>query len=73
MLNQKMKELKVIYELISKVWEEEITTHEWQYGIKCPIHKKGDMMMCDSYSETHCCVQYINSGKYILCKTSTFC
>jgi hypothetical protein len=31
------------------MWEEEFTPHEWQYGIKCPIHKKGDMMTCDSY------------------------
>jgi hypothetical protein len=50
MLKQKMKELKkVIYEIISKIWEEEVTPHGWQYGIKCPILKKGDRIMCDSY------------------------
>jgi len=40
------KELeKVIYEIISKVWAEEIIPH----GIICPIHRRGDMMMCDNY------------------------
>jgi len=44
------KELKkVIYKLISKVWEEEIIPQEWKYGIKCSICKKGDVMMCDNY------------------------
>jgi len=38
------EELKVIYTLISKIQEEEITPHEWKYGIIiCPIHQKGDV------------------------------
>jgi hypothetical protein len=38
------KELKnVIYELVSKIWEEEITPHEWKCGIMCPIHKDKDV------------------------------
>ena len=24
--------------------------YEWIYGIKCPIHKKGNVMMCDNYT-----------------------
>jgi hypothetical protein len=40
---------KVIYELILKIWEEEIIPHERKYGIICPIHKKGDTMICDNY------------------------
>jgi len=44
------KELKkVIYEPISKVWEEEAVPHEWKYGIIGPIHKKEDVIMCDYY------------------------
>jgi len=46
------KELeKVIYELISKVREEEVIPHEWKYGIICPIRKKWDVIMCDYYRE----------------------
>jgi len=39
---------KVIYELTSKIWEEEIIPHEWQYGIICSIQKRGDKMICDN-------------------------
>ena len=39
---------KVIYELILKIQQEQITPHECKYDI-CPIHKKGDVMMCDNY------------------------
>jgi hypothetical protein len=38
---------KVIYDLISKTWEEDII--EWKYGIVCPIHKQRNVMMCDNY------------------------
>jgi hypothetical protein len=40
---------KVIYELILKIWEEEIILHEWKYGIICPMHKKEDTMISDNY------------------------
>jgi hypothetical protein len=30
---------KVIYELVLKMWEEDIIPHEWKYGIICPIDK----------------------------------
>jgi len=45
------KELKkVIYELISKIWEVDVVPQEWNYGI-FPIHKGegGSMMMCEKY------------------------
>jgi len=31
------------------MWEDNITPHEWKCGILCPVHKKGDMMVCDNY------------------------
>jgi hypothetical protein len=44
------EELKmVIYELISKIQEEEVTPHKWKYGIICPIHQKGDVMISEDY------------------------
>jgi len=50
---------KVIYVLISKTWEEEIIPHEWKYGIVCPIHKQGNVMMCDNYrAVTLLCTTY---------------
>jgi hypothetical protein len=50
------KELeKAIYELISKIWAEEIIPH----GIICPIRRKEDMMMCDNYrAVTSMCKTY---------------
>jgi hypothetical protein len=39
---------KVIYELIPKIWEEEIIPHEWKYGILCPVHQTEDVMMSDN-------------------------
>jgi hypothetical protein len=34
------KELKkVIYELISKIWEVDIIPQKWNYGMKFPIHR----------------------------------
>jgi hypothetical protein len=43
------KELKkLIYELISKLLEEEITPLEWKCVIICPIDKKGDVMIDDN-------------------------
>jgi len=41
LIKEKGKELKITYKLVLKIREEDITTHEWKYGIKSPIHKKG--------------------------------
>jgi hypothetical protein len=40
--------MKAIYECILKKWKEEITAHEWKYGIIHPIHKKVEMTMSDN-------------------------
>ena len=46
---------KVVYELVSKIWTEEIVPH----GIICSIHRRGDMMMCDNYrAVTSLCKTY---------------
>jgi hypothetical protein len=48
-IKQGGKELKkVTYELLPKVWEEEIITHEWKYGIIRPIQQTGDVLMSDN-------------------------
>jgi hypothetical protein len=42
---------KVIYELILRILKEAPVPHEWQYGIICQVHKKGDTNVCDNYRE----------------------
>jgi hypothetical protein len=39
-----------IHKLIMKVWEEETLPTERTEGIICPIHKKGDRMICSNYT-----------------------
>ena len=34
--------MKVIYDPISEIWEEEIMSHEWKFGMISPIDKKRD-------------------------------
>ena len=41
--------MKVIYILMSKIWEEELTPREGKYGIMCPVLKKWDVTMWDNY------------------------
>jgi len=42
LMKEREKNLKkVIYELMLKIWEEEIIPHEWKYGTICPIDGKG--------------------------------
>jgi hypothetical protein len=40
---------KVIYKHTLKIWEEKIIPQEWKYGIKSPVHKKGDVTISDNY------------------------
>jgi len=40
---------KTIYELCSRIWNEEIIPEEWNKAIVIPIHKKGDKMNCKNY------------------------
>ena len=63
LIKEGVKELKkVIHELTSKIWEEEVIPQEWNYGIICPIHKKGvggGVMMCEKYrAATLLCTTY---------------
>lgn len=38
-----------LYELISKIWEEERMPDEWKRGMICPLFKKGDPLVCSNY------------------------
>lgn len=38
-----------LYEIVRKAWMNEEITYEWKEGIICPVHKKGDQMVCDNY------------------------
>jgi len=41
--------MKVIYELMSEIWEEEVTPREGKYGIMGPVLKKWDATMRNNY------------------------
>lgn len=40
---------KTIYELCSRIWNEEILPEEWNKAIVIPVHKKGDKISCHNY------------------------
>ncbi|PNF23327.1 hypothetical protein B7P43_G15831, partial [Cryptotermes secundus] len=40
---------KHLHQLISKIWITEIIPEEWNLSTVCPIHKKGDVMICSNY------------------------
>jgi hypothetical protein len=44
-----IKYTKSLHQLIVKIWINEIISEEWNLGIICPIHKKGDVMTCSNY------------------------
>ncbi|XP_071653719.1 uncharacterized protein [Temnothorax longispinosus] len=37
------------HQLIGKIWDNEQIPEEWQLSIICPIHKKGDKLLCKNY------------------------
>jgi len=52
--------MEVIYELVSKIWEEEVTQREGKYGIMCPVLREWDVTMWDNYrAVTLLCTTYI--------------
>ncbi|XP_062707776.1 uncharacterized protein LOC134288081 [Aedes albopictus] len=38
-----------LHQLVVKIWETEQLLEEWKEGIICPIHKKGDKLMCENF------------------------
>ncbi|GIY04458.1 DUF1758 domain-containing protein [Caerostris darwini] len=40
---------RIIYEIIILIWESETVPKEWNLGILCPVHKKGDALNCENY------------------------
>jgi hypothetical protein len=41
--------VKHVHQLIAKIWITETVPEEWYLSIVCPIHKKGDVMVCSNY------------------------
>jgi hypothetical protein len=40
---------KCVDKLLGQIWNNEIIPEEWNLSIICPIHKKGDVMICSNY------------------------
>ncbi|CAD7087998.1 unnamed protein product [Hermetia illucens] len=40
---------QVVHQLVLKVWDSESMPDDWQRGIICLIHKKGDITQCSNY------------------------
>ena len=41
--------LDAFYELMKLIWTTENMPQEWNTGVVCPIHKKGDKSECNNY------------------------
>lgn len=38
-----------IFQMVKRVWAEEIVPNEWKISVVCPILKKGDPLDCKNY------------------------
>jgi hypothetical protein len=38
-----------LYKLVLMIWNNEQLQHKWNEGIVCPLHKKGDGLVCNNY------------------------
>ena len=41
--------IDVMFELCSKIWNEEKIPDEWKHSVIVPIYKKKDKLVCDDY------------------------
>ena len=41
--------ISYLHELILQIWDEETLPEEWLVGLLCPLHKKGDKLVCENY------------------------
>jgi hypothetical protein len=46
--------IKILHKIIQKMWETETIPQEWEEGIICSMHKKGDPLECQNYKVSHC-------------------
>lgn len=38
-----------IHRLLTYIWEQEVLPDGWNVAVVCPIHKKGDPLICNNY------------------------
>lgn len=41
--------VKALHSLILRIWSDEKLPEEWMISVICPIHKKGDKLVCSNY------------------------
>lgn len=56
--------LDVLHGIVQSVWNNEILPEEWLEGALCPLHKKGDKLLCENYRG----ICLLNSGYKVFAK-----
>lgn len=41
--------LEILQQLIKNVWTQKVMPEDWNLGVLIPIHKKGDLLLCENY------------------------